>query len=86
MTSNIDIYTTPFCPFCTRAKSLLEKKGAHFNEIEAGMNADLRDQMLARSNGARTFPQIFIGDSHIGGCDDLYALESMGGLDPLLGT
>jgi glutaredoxin 3 len=82
--SNIKIYTTPICPYCVRAKALLKKKGASFDEIDVFMDADARQEMEDRSNGRRTVPQIFIGDRHVGGCDDLYALESQGELDPLL--
>jgi glutaredoxin 3 len=82
--SNIKIYTTPICPYCVRAKALLKKKGASFDEIDVFMDADARQEMEDRSNGRRTVPQIFIGDRHVGGCDDLYALENQGELDPLL--
>jgi glutaredoxin 3 len=81
--SKIDIYTKPYCPYCDRAKALLEQKGAEFNEIVASHDPALRAEMNARS-GRYTYPQIFIDDRHIGGCDDLMALESRGGLDPLL--
>ena len=80
----VKIYTTPICPYCVRAKSLLTKKGAAFEEVDVFMDVGARDEMLAKSGGARTVPQIFIGDTHVGGCDDLYALESKGQLDPLL--
>jgi glutaredoxin 3 len=79
----IDIYTKPYCPYCERAKALLEKKGVDFNEIVASHDPALRAEMNERS-GRLTYPQIFIGDTHVGGCDDLMALESRGGLDPLL--
>lgn len=81
--SKIQIYTTPICPYCVRAKALLKKKGAEFEEIDVFMDADAREQMEAKSH-RRTVPQIFIGETHVGGCDDLYALESQGQLDPLL--
>jgi len=81
----VRIYTTPICPYCVRAKSLLTKKGAAFEEVDVFMDADAREEMLAKSGGARTVPQIFIGDTHVGGSDDLYALESAGKLDALLG-
>jgi glutaredoxin 3 len=77
------VYTTPFCPYCDRALALLAKKGAAVTEIAAGMDAAKKAEMIARS-GRRTFPQIFVGDTHVGGCDDLHALEARGGLDPLL--
>ncbi len=81
--ANIDIYTKPHCPYCERAKALLESKGAEFHEIVASNDATLRAEMNERS-GRLTYPQIFIDDLHIGGCDDLMALDSRGGLDPLL--
>ncbi|MGB0922186.1 MAG: glutaredoxin 3 [Alphaproteobacteria bacterium] len=80
------IYTTMLCPYCHRAKSLLKKKGVAYNEIDVGMDADLRDEMTAKANGGYTVPQIFIGDTHVGGCDDLFALERAGKLDPLLAS
>ena len=79
----IDVYTKPFCPYCDRAKALLERKGAAFNEIVASNDADLKAEMQKRS-GRYTYPQIFIDDLHVGGCDDLVALDQRGGLDPLL--
>jgi glutaredoxin 3 len=81
--SKIKIYTTPICPYCVRAKQLLKKKGAEFDEIDVFMDADARAEMEDRSQ-RRTVPQIFIGDTHVGGCDELYALEKNGKLDPLL--
>ncbi len=80
----VTIYTTPICPYCYRAKQLLKKKGAAFDEIDVFMDSDARSQMEQKSEGARTVPQIFIGDMHVGGCDDLYALDGEGKLDPLL--
>jgi glutaredoxin 3 len=80
----VTIYTTMMCPFCYRAKDLLKSKGVAFEEIDVGMDADLRDQMTKRANGGYTVPQIFIGETHVGGCDELYALEGAGKLDPLL--
>jgi len=82
--SKIQIYTTPICPYCVRAKALLKKKGAEFEEIDVFMDSDKREEMQKRSHGGRTVPQIFVGETHVGGCDDLYALESKGQLDPLL--
>ena len=82
--SKITIYTTPICPYCVRAKQLLKKKGAAFDEIDVFMDADARQEMEDKAQGRRTVPQIFIGDTHVGGCDDLYALDDAGGLDPLL--
>lgn len=80
----VTIYTTPICPYCVRAKALLRKKGAHFDEVDVFMDAAARDEMESRSNGRRTVPQIFIGERHVGGCDDLYSLDRAGELDPLL--
>jgi glutaredoxin 3 len=80
----VRIYTTPFCPYCVRAKSLLTKKGAAFEEIDVMMDQAAREEMQANSGGARTVPQIFIGGTHVGGSDDLYALEKDGKLDALL--
>ena len=82
--SKVKIYTTPICPYCVRAKALLKKKGAAFDEVDVFMDADARQEMEDKSNGARTVPQIFIGEKYVGGCDELYALESEGRLDPLL--
>ena len=79
----IDIYTKPYCPYCERAMALLDRKGAEYNEIVASSDPDKRAEMNARS-GRFTYPQIFIDDLHVGGCDDLMALDSRGGLDPLL--
>jgi glutaredoxin 3 len=82
--ATIDIYTIRYCPYCHDAKELLSRKGVQFHEIDASGNRDIRDEMIQRSNGRSTFPQIFIGETHIGGCDDLYALNEAGRLDPLL--
>ncbi|HIG22385.1 MAG TPA: glutaredoxin 3 [Henriciella marina] len=82
--SAVTIYTRAFCPFCTRAVSLLKQKGVDFNEIDAGMDPDKKQEMIQRSNGGRTFPQIFIGEEHIGGCDEMMALERSGKLDKKL--
>ena len=83
--SNVTIYTKPYCPYCIRAVDLLERKGVQFTEIEAAFDPDKRQEMIQRSNGRATFPQIFIGERHIGGCDEMMALERSGQLDPLLG-
>lgn len=80
----ITIYTTPICPHCVRAKMLLKRKGASFEEVDVFMDTDARAEMESKSGGRYTVPQIFIGDRHVGGCDDLYALERAGELDPLL--
>jgi glutaredoxin 3 len=81
----IEIYTTRFCPYCIAAKRLLKRKGAEFTEIDVSGDPEGRSAMVTRANGRMTVPQIFIGATHIGGCDDLYALEREGILDPLLG-
>jgi len=82
----IIIYTTPICPYCVRAKALLKKKGAVFEEVDVFMNVEARREMEKNAGGRYTVPQIFIGERHVGGCDDLYALERAGELDPLLGA
>ena len=82
--AEVTIYTKPYCPYCIRAVSLLEKKGVAFNEIEAAFDPEKRQEMVQRANGRSTFPQIFIGERHIGGCDDMMALEFDGKLDALL--
>ena len=82
--TQVTIYTKPYCPYCVRAVSLLEKKGVEFTEIEAAFDPEKRQEMMQRSNGRATFPQIFIGERHIGGCDEIMALERSGQLDPLL--
>lgn len=81
---DITIYTKPYCPYCSEAKALLKKKGAAFAEIDVARERSEFDVMVQRSGGRLTVPQIFIGKQHIGGCDDLFALDSRGGLDPLL--
>lgn len=78
------IYTRKFCGYCTAAKRLLAQKGVAFEEIDATFDAEKRAEMIQKANGGSTFPQIFIGARHVGGCDDLYALEQAGELDPLL--
>jgi glutaredoxin 3 len=78
------IYTTDTCPYCSRAKSLLEKKNIPYAEVNVSNDELLRDSMIAKAAGRRTVPQIFIGDYHVGGCDDLYEHESLGKLDELL--
>jgi glutaredoxin 3 len=80
----VDIYTIPYCPYCADAKELLSSKGVSFHEINVAGNRDIRKEMIERANGGSTYPQIFIGETHLGGCDDLYALEAAGKLDPLL--
>lgn len=80
----VTVYTRPLCPYCVRALSLLQKKGAPVTEIEAAYDMRKREEMIARSGGRMTYPQIFIGETHVGGCDDLVALERAGKLDGLL--
>lgn len=82
--AEVTIYTRQFCPFCTRALKLLKSKNVQVNHIDAGMDVAKRQEMVQRSNGGRTFPQIFVGDIHIGGCDEMFALERAGKLDALL--
>lgn len=82
--AQIEVYTKAFCPFCARAKALLGRKGADFAETDISMNPGARDMMIQRSGGRSTVPQIFIDGQHIGGSDDLSALDARGGLDPLL--
>ncbi len=81
---SVEIYTTQTCPYCIAAKRLLTKKGVAFTEIDVGRDLSLRDTMVRRANGSRTVPQIFIGGQHVGGCDDIHALDHTGALDPLL--
>ena len=80
----VEIYTSPLCGFCHRAKSLLNQKGAQFEEIDVLSNPDEKPAMIKRADGARTVPQIFIGDIYVGGCDELFALERAGHLDGML--
>ena len=81
----IDIYTTRYCPYCIAAKRLLSHKGVTFTEIDVSGDQVERSKMVVRANGRMTVPQIFIGTTHVGGYDDLYALDQAGKLDPLLG-
>jgi len=80
----VEIYTIRYCPYCADAKELLSRKGVPFHEIDASGDREIRKQMTERANGRGTFPQIFIGGAHVGGCDDLYALDEAGKLDALL--
>ncbi len=80
----VEVYATPTCPYCHAAKRLLVQKGVEFTEINVAREPERRIEMTERSNGGRTVPQIFIGETHVGGCDDLYALENAGKLDALL--
>lgn len=80
----VEIYTSPLCGFCHAAKRLLNEKGVEFTEVDVLANPDRKPEMIQRANGGRTVPQIFIGETHVGGCDDLFALERAGKLDALL--
>jgi glutaredoxin 3 len=82
----IELYTKAFCPYCIRAKSLLKGKGVTFEEHDITFGGPRRAEMIQRAGGRTTVPQIFIGDTHVGGCDDLVALDRGGKLDPLLGA
>ncbi len=84
--ARVEIYTKFFCPYCSRAKALLSARGVNFDEIDITIDSAERGAMLMRSNGRSTVPQIFIDGTHIGGCDDLVALDQRGALDVLLGT
>ncbi|MEZ5996255.1 MAG: glutaredoxin 3 [Hyphomonadaceae bacterium] len=79
----VTVYTRAFCPYCTRALALLKRKGVAVTEIDATFDPQKKKEMIERS-GRWTFPQIFVGETHVGGCDDLHALDQSGGLDPLL--
>jgi glutaredoxin 3 len=81
---NVEMYTSPFCGFCHAAKRLLTQKNISFTEIDVTQNPDKRREMMQRAKGRHTVPQIFVGETHVGGCDDLFALERSGKLDPLL--
>ena len=82
--AQIEIYTTPFCGYCRLAKRLLDQKGVSYAETDVSMDPAERMAMVERAGGRRSVPQIFIGETHVGGCDDLYALERAGRLDGLL--
>ncbi|MEA5571330.1 glutaredoxin 3 [Calothrix sp. UHCC 0171] len=84
MAAKVEIYTWRTCPFCIRAKALLKNKGVNFTEYSIDGDEDARDKMAERANGRRSLPQIFINDLHIGGCDDIHALDAQGKLDNLL--
>jgi glutaredoxin 3 len=84
MAANVEIYTWSSCPFCIRAKGLLNKKGVQFTEYCIDGDEAAREKMAQRANGRRSLPQIFINDQHIGGCDDLHALDAQGKLEPML--
>jgi len=82
--AEIEMYTTKVCPYCVKAKRLFDKKGVSFKEIDVSTDDALRDAMTQRTGGRRSVPQIFINGEHVGGCDDLYALDAAGQLDPKL--
>jgi len=84
--SDVTIYTRKLCGYCDAAKRLLSQKNVTFTEHDATFDPELRNQMIKLSNGAATFPQIFIDKEHVGGCDDLFALDQSGALDPMLNT
>ena len=82
--AKVEIYTKMTCPYCMRAKTLLKQKGAEINEIAVDFGGEKRQEMIQRAGGRMTVPQIFINGQHVGGCDDLHALDRAGKLDPLL--
>jgi glutaredoxin 3 len=82
--AKVEIYTSPWCGYCARAKSLLGKKGVAYEELDVTADTSLREVMVSRAHGRTTVPQIFIEGQHVGGCDELYELEREGRLDPLL--
>ena len=83
--AQVELYTTMWCPFCARARALLERKGVDYTNIDLDEEPNRRDEMIRRAHGGRTVPQIFIDGEHIGGCDDMVALDRAGRLDPKLG-
>ena len=82
----VEIYTTRYCPFCNAAKALLRRKGVNYSEIDIGLDWERREEMIQRTNGRMTVPQIFIGAMHVDGSDELHALERAGKLEPLLAS
>ena len=84
--TSVEIYTSPTCGYCHMAKRLLDGKGVSYTEISLAAQPDRRAEMIQRANGRRTVPQIFVGDTHVGGCDELMALDRAGKLDPMLGA
>ena len=82
--SNVVLYTKAYCPFCQRAMALLKSKDVEFTNFDIGVQPELRDEMITKAGGASTVPQIFINDEHIGGCDDMMAIEAQGKLDAKL--
>jgi glutaredoxin 3 len=83
--ARVEMYTTMFCPYCARARALLEKKGVPYEEVDIMADPSRRDEMIQRAHGGYTVPQIFIDGEHIGGCDEMMALDRAGKLDPKLG-
>jgi glutaredoxin 3 len=83
--AEVELYATMFCPYCTRARALLQRKGVAFVDIDIAAEPERREEMIRRAGGRTTVPQIFIDGEHIGGCDELVALDRAGGLDPKLG-
>lgn len=83
--AEVELYTTMFCPYCSRARALLQRKGVSFADIDVGEHPERRPEMVQRAGGRTTVPQIFIDGEHIGGCDELVALDRAGRLDPKLG-
>lgn len=81
---DVVMYSTGFCPYCVRARMLLERKGVEYRDIRVDLEPELRNEMVRRSGGRTSVPQIFIDEFHVGGCDDMFALEQQGQLDPLL--
>ncbi|MCA3246866.1 MAG: glutaredoxin 3 [Tagaea sp.] len=84
MTAKVEIYASPFCGYCARAKGLLSRKGVDYVEYDILAQPDLRDEMIGRAGGRTSVPQIFVDGKHVGGCDDIHALDAQGKLDPLL--
>ena len=82
--NKVEIYTKGYCPYCVRAKALMQQKGVEFKEYPIDKQPELREEMVNRANGGYTVPQIFINDQHIGGCDEMFALESLNKLDTML--
>ena len=83
---DVTIYTTPLCPYCSMAKGLLKRKNVDYTEVDVSNDRAQREAMMKRANGRSSVPQIFIGSTHVGGCDDIHALEQQGKLDALLAT
>lgn len=86
MAKTIEIYTTPYCPYCLRAKALLKRKGVAFRDIDVAAKPEGRKEMVKRAKGHHTVPQIFVDGRHIGDCDEIHAMDKQGTLDPILGV